>query len=88
MVHFHYPISLQTTSVNCLVLGNESCDLDSAVSALSFAYFLQEVGSCRLANVNQFIPLLNISRRYLPLKSEVVYFLKQNNVDIETLLCR
>jgi len=51
------------------VLGNESCDLDSAVCAIVYAYFL----SCReILQENIIVPLLNVASQDLALKTEVV----------------
>lgn len=74
-----------------LVTGNESCDLDSAVSALALAYFYatstKTPASLLVAGERRFLPLLNIPRQNLPLKTEVVHFLQRNNIEIENLVC-
>jgi len=51
-----------------IVAGNESCDLDSAVSAIVFAYFLhtREILKERLI-----VPVLNVGADDLPLKTDV-----------------
>uniref|UniRef100_A0A1A9UUW3 DHHA2 domain-containing protein n=1 Tax=Glossina austeni TaxID=7395 RepID=A0A1A9UUW3_GLOAU len=73
----------------CLVLGNESCDLDSAVSALSLSYFYQhnhqhqEALKCR-----NFLPVLNIPRHDYPLKTEVHYLFQQLSLSEEYLTFR
>ncbi|XP_005175679.2 exopolyphosphatase PRUNE1 [Musca domestica] len=74
----------------CIVLGNESCDLDSAVSAVSLAYFYHKSKlapkSCR--NGCNFLPILNIPRRDYPLKTEVHYLFKQYNIGDDLLTFR
>ena len=53
----------------CLVLGNESCDLDSAVCAITLAHHLQlknEAGELIL-------PVLNIPQEDVPLRTEVEF---------------
>ncbi|XP_063700889.1 exopolyphosphatase PRUNE1 [Culicoides brevitarsis] len=67
-----------------VVLGNEACDLDSAVSAIALAYFLHRIGRHAPRNV---IPVLNIPRKELPLKTEVTYFLQKKSLDLENLVC-
>lgn len=77
-----------------LVLGNESCDLDSAVSAISLAYYYARTDrrgdafSLSADERNRVLPIMNIARKYLPLKTEVTYFLKQHNIDLENIVCR
>ncbi|XP_061398260.1 exopolyphosphatase PRUNE1-like [Musca vetustissima] len=74
----------------CIVLGNESCDLDSAVSAVSLAYFYQQSKvipkNCE-TNTN-FLPILNIPRRDYPLKTEVHYLFKQYAISEDLLTFR
>ncbi len=60
----------------CVVLGNEACDLDSAVSALAYARFLDR--SRPFGPVN--IPVLNVAREDYSLKTEVVHFLGKCNL--------
>lgn len=67
-----------------VVLGNEACDLDSAVSALTLAFFLHRIGKYAPRNV---IPVLNIPRKELPLKTEVTYFLQKNSLNLSNLVC-
>lgn len=76
-----------------IVLGNESCDLDSAVSAIALAYlYAQAPGNCNFVqsrdDKNRILPMLNIPRAFLPTKTEVTYFLKRNQIDVENLVCR
>lgn len=71
------------------MIGNESCDLDSAVCAISLAYFYSKTKfiSNSGQNVN-ILPVMNIQRANLPLKTEVTYFLREHNIDVENLICR
>lgn len=76
------------------VIGNESCDLDSAVCAVGLAYFYTNTtklpdhllslvdGNCR-----RFLPVMNIHRDNFPLKTEVNYFMLKNGIDLEELIC-
>ena len=67
-----------------VVLGNESCDLDSAVSALVYAHHLSTANPSKVV-----IPLLNVAREELPLKTEVVYCLETKlGLKVSELVCR
>lgn len=75
-----------------IIMGNESCDLDSAVCALTLAYFYSncdKLSKNLLTNSNRrFLPIMNITRDNLPLKTEVTHFVQKNGVNIENLICR
>lgn len=77
--------SLQT----CLVIGNESCDLDSAVCAIGLAYHLTNHKPLTDVHATDyFIPVLNVPREKLSLKSEVVHYLRKNDIQTESVICR
>jgi inorganic pyrophosphatase/exopolyphosphatase len=83
-------ISLQTglyrfTAVN-IVMGNESCDLDSATSALVYGYLLYSEMNADTRNTVAVVPLLNICKKELPLKTEVTYYLKKNDIPLDLLV--
>lgn len=68
-----------------VVFGNEACDLDSVVSAITLAYFLQ------LAHGNgdrAFLPLINMKRDELQLRGETPYVLSRAGIDPSLLLFR
>ncbi|XP_023302685.2 exopolyphosphatase PRUNE1 [Lucilia cuprina] len=71
----------------CIVLGNESCDLDSAVCAVSMAYFYQNNinSSLNKPKAYNYLPVLNIPKRDYPLKTEVKYLFQENNINEEWL---
>lgn len=73
------------------VIGNESCDLDSAVSAISLAYFYtvtkETPKNLSLTQNERFLPVLNIKRVNLPLKTEVTYFMQSNGINPDDLIC-
>ncbi|KAJ0184282.1 hypothetical protein K1T71_000705 [Dendrolimus kikuchii] len=84
-----------------LVIGNESCDLDSVVSALTYAAYLNwqytqiKCKVCTKANRDDlvykddiFIPILNVDRQDYDLKTEVVYALKEQGIGKEMLVFR
>lgn len=71
------------------MIGNESCDLDSAVSAIGLAYHLtNHKPLIDIQHTDYFIPVLNVAREKLPLKSEVIHFLEQNEILADNLICR
>lgn len=78
-----------------VVIGNESVDLDSAVSSICLAYHLNNVKSDSHVipiqkRRNQFlvVPVINSPRLELPLKTEVTYWLRKHNIELQNLLCR
>uniref|UniRef100_A0A1A9X047 DHHA2 domain-containing protein n=1 Tax=Glossina brevipalpis TaxID=37001 RepID=A0A1A9X047_9MUSC len=73
----------------CVVLGNEACDLDSAVSALSLSYYYQESNQHPEAlKCRNFLPVLNIPKDEYPLKTEVHYLFQQLLLNEEYLTFR
>lgn len=68
-----------------VVLGNESCDLDSAVSSLVIAFLYHQVKSTKNRII---IPVLNISRKDISLHSEVTYFLEETDISIDIIICK
>ncbi|GBP81160.1 Exopolyphosphatase PRUNE1 [Eumeta japonica] len=83
-----------------IVYGNESCDLDSAVSALVYASFLfwqynkmkQRKSNKEQPNENCddkiFVPILNVNREDFDLKTEVLFCLSQFGINAEKLIFR
>ena len=69
-----------------MVLGNEACDLDSAISALVLAQFLTFTDKYGVDTPH--IPVLNINRNDFPLKTEVVYFLEKLGISSDHLIFR
>ncbi|XP_014208504.1 exopolyphosphatase PRUNE1 [Copidosoma floridanum] len=70
-----------------VILGNPTCDLDSAVCALAQGYLeYREIESCGLES--GVIPVLNVNKREFRVKTEVVYHLKHCNVPIDLLTFR
>ncbi|KAI4895297.1 hypothetical protein NFI96_011137, partial [Prochilodus magdalenae] len=66
-----------------VVLGNEACDMDSMVSALTFAYFLSKtLGSGKA------VPVLNIPRAEFPLRSDNIFLLREAGLSQDYLLFR
>ncbi|XP_001355224.2 exopolyphosphatase PRUNE1 [Drosophila pseudoobscura] len=66
-----------------IVIGNESCDLDSAVSALTLAFIYSE-----RSQEHDYVPVLNIPRRDYRLKTEVGHMLSKCGIAEAMLLFR
>ncbi|XP_017562351.2 exopolyphosphatase PRUNE1 [Pygocentrus nattereri] len=67
-----------------VVLGNEACDIDSMISALTFAYFLSKT----LESGKAAVPILNIPRAEFPLRSDNVFLLRETGLSQDYLLFR
>lgn len=82
---------LKLTDPVVFVVGNESCDLDSAVSAVGLAYYYMnatKIPENLLSDGNRrFLPMMNIHRRNLPLKTEVTYFMRKHGINVDDLVC-
>ncbi|CAF1037678.1 unnamed protein product [Rotaria sp. Silwood1] len=71
---------LQLTNLNQfrlirIVLGNESCDLDSTVSACVYAYFLHT--TCSNQNEILYLPVMNTNPSTFRLRTEIRWFFKE-----------
>ncbi|XP_062848152.1 exopolyphosphatase PRUNE1 [Trichomycterus rosablanca] len=67
-----------------VVLGNEACDIDSMVSAITFAYFLSKT----LDSGKAAVPILNIPRAEFPLCSDNNFLLRESGLSQDYLLFR
>ncbi|XP_071942352.1 uncharacterized protein [Antedon mediterranea] len=68
-----------------VVLGNESCDLDSAVSSIVYAFYLSQKEDNPLTPC---IPCFNINQEDLALRTEAVYYLEKNGINLSNLTYR
>ncbi|KAM6472874.1 protein prune homolog 2 isoform 3-T3 [Liasis olivaceus] len=59
-----------------VVLGKKSCDLDSLISALAYAYYLEKVSPPNIVC----LPVLNISRREICYHTETRFILEELNI--------
>ncbi|XP_074661284.1 exopolyphosphatase PRUNE1-like [Tubulanus polymorphus] len=66
--------SADTYSCIHVVIGNEACDLDSAISAISYAYFLDKIKSDEFTLI---VPVLGIPKADFNLRTEIVYLLNK-----------
>lgn len=71
-----------------VVLGNETCDLDSAVSSLAFSLLLQDSRAADSKDSSIVVPVFNTLRLHLPLKTEVIYILNKHKVHLNNIVCR
>lgn len=62
-----------------IVLGNQSADIDSIVSAISLSFFLSTSSS-------KFIPVINSSKDVLITKQECMYFMKEFSINLDDLI--
>ncbi|KAM4629984.1 exopolyphosphatase PRUNE1-like [Polymixia lowei] len=69
-----------------VVLGNESCDLDSVMSSLALAYFLSRTASVPGSSV--VVPVLNILQSEFRLRSDIIFLLKEAGISTQSLLFR
>ncbi|KAG8509227.1 Exopolyphosphatase PRUNE1 [Galemys pyrenaicus] len=67
-----------------VVLGNEACDLDSMVSALTLAFYLSKTTETE----EVFVPVLNIKRSELPLRGDNIFFLQKIHIPESLLIFR
>lgn len=72
--------SIKTIKLVNVVIGNPSCDLDSAVSAIVYAYYLFKKTD------ELVIPVLNIPSNEYFLKTEVKFLLKKHEIADENLV--
>ncbi|NXO23635.1 PRUN1 Exopolyphosphatase, partial [Cisticola juncidis] len=70
-----------------VVMGNEACDLDSAVSALALAYFLAQTGTSAVPGA-AVVPVLNIPRADLALRTETTFLLRERGLPAAALVFR
>lgn len=63
------------------------------MSAIGLSFHYHEIKNKSVSlpdniNVINVVPVLNVDRIEVPLKTEVVYWLKKNDIDIENLICK
>lgn len=64
-----------------LVSGNQSCDMDSVVSAIAYLY----LHSKKYPTEPHIVPLLNIPKEELKLRKDIVLLLQSNKIESENL---
>ncbi len=63
-----------------IVLGNQSADLDSIVSAISMSFYLTNL------NQKDFIPVINSSKEILKSKQECMYLFDYFSINLDDLV--
>lgn len=71
-----------------IILGNESCDLDSAISALVYGYIVYHENKQKGLRNYEVLPLLNVSHEDLPVKTEVTFYLKLHAICLDNILTK
>lgn len=71
----------QNVEIVHFVMGNESADLDSIASSISYAYFLNQE-----EEEGFYIPLINIHREEIALRRDVLYLFKLVGISVDDLL--
>ena len=66
------------------VIGNESADLDSIISSISYAYLLYQENTSNRAEL--YIPLMNIHREEITLRKDILYLFQLFDISIDDLL--
>lgn len=67
-----------------VIIGNEACDLDSAVSAIVYGFYLIQSAT----NERLITPVLNIKKEDYVLKTEVVYLFNKCGISKDHLIFR
>ncbi|KAK9869472.1 hypothetical protein WA026_003227 [Henosepilachna vigintioctopunctata] len=70
-----------------IVLGNESCDLDSTICSIAYGYFLFEQMKINSADIGVF-SVLNVSAENFLIRTEHCALLKNIGIDLEKLIYR
>lgn len=74
----------QNSEIIHFVMGNESADLDSIISSISYAYLL-----CQEDTSNQtelYIPLMNILREEIALRKDILYLFQLFGIFVDDIL--
>lgn len=66
------------------VMGNESADLDSIVSSISYAYLLCQEGYSNPTEL--YIPLINVYREEMTLRKDLLYLFQLFDISVDDLL--
>lgn len=71
-----------------VVLGNETCDLDSAVCSIIQAFWIYHQRQKENIDFPPVLPILNVPKSKFNIKTEVTYFFKLNGIPLESLIFR
>lgn len=68
-----------------IILGNESCDLDSTISSISLAFYFNKLNETSNKNVIT-LPVMSVTKDEFIMRTENCYCLKKSGIDINWLL--
>jgi inorganic pyrophosphatase/exopolyphosphatase len=68
-----------------VVLGNEACDADSAISALALS-FVREQAQSAVEDRTTWVPVVSCARDVFPLRRDAVLALEKAGIDLEDLV--
>ena len=74
----------QNSEIIHFVIGNESADLDSIISSISYAYLLCQEDTSSQAGL--YIPLMNIHREEIALRKDILYLFQLFGISVDDLL--
>lgn len=84
LIYNFLPLQLLNFPKNInVIIGNESCDLDSTVSALALAYFMNENGNKEDDSVT--LPVLNVPKEEFMFRVENLYVLNKIGINTSSL---
>lgn len=74
----------QNSGIIHFVMGNESADLDSIISSISYAYLLGQEDTSNQAEL--YIPLMNIYREEIALRKDILYLFHLFGISADDIL--
>lgn len=74
----------QSSEAIHFVMGNESADLDSIISSISYAYLLSQENPAN--QLTLYIPLVNIHREEITLRKDILYLFQLFDISVDDIL--
>ncbi|XP_044763805.1 exopolyphosphatase PRUNE1 [Coccinella septempunctata] len=71
-----------------IVLGNESCDLDSTICSLAYGFYLSKKYNVSSSSENVVFPVVNVPSEEFPIRTEHCSLLKEIGIDLDKLIYR
>ncbi|VEN59830.1 unnamed protein product [Callosobruchus maculatus] len=71
-----------------IVLGNESCDLDSCICSLALAYYLYKKRHSKIPCSALVVAVQNVSKEHFLFRSDNCFVLQELNIPLESLIYR
>ncbi|XP_057652242.1 exopolyphosphatase PRUNE1-like [Diorhabda carinulata] len=69
-----------------IVLGNESCDIDSSISAIILGYFLHFQKPSKIPTNSLIIPVQNVCKESFPFRTDTCYLYKEIGLPLDLLV--